>query len=171
MGVLLPFGLIAGGSCGGDVATSGCPDQMKDCLVAGQHTCVRKDDPKYGCASETTCLSCGPFSAINVKPASCDITLGTCAPTTCRDGYKHCPSGPVSAVGCETVIQSDVNNCGDCGKVCPQSVANGKGACVAGTCQPACNTGFADCDEQIENGCECDLSTHQCSGTSCIAGP
>jgi hypothetical protein len=54
--------------------------------------------------------------------------------------------------------ESDLQNCGGCGVVCPAPSAPGQvAACVAGRCGGACAIGRADCDGDPTNGCEADL--------------
>ena len=63
-------------------------------------------------------------------------------------------------------IRTDVNNCGECGRVCV--FMNGAGECREGVCTvTSCNAGFADCDPQGlagQNGCETNtnVSTSHC---------
>jgi len=81
--------------------------------------------------------------------------------------------------GCGIGTDVDINNCGTCGNVCPQ-VANGTVACNDGVCSVgSCDSGYGDCDEAFENGCEIDLmsdSNHcgvcesSCGGESCSTG-
>jgi hypothetical protein len=50
-------------------------------------------------------------------------------------------------------VDSDPNNCGGCGVSCVIPAAGA--ACAAGKCTlGACDTGFADCDGDLGNGCE-----------------
>jgi len=84
-------------------------------------------------------------------------------------------------VPCETNLDTSVGNCGYCGNVC--TADNGTPGCADGDCEIAsCNAGYDDCDGQLDNGCETDLTTtndcgecsNQCtaeSGTAvCTAG-
>jgi hypothetical protein len=94
-------------------------------------------DPN-NCGSCGTACSSGQF---------CDA--GECA--ACQSGFGDCDSN--GANGCETNLTSDVNNCGACNLVC--QTANGTPACRSSACEiGACNTGFADCDGNADNGCE-----------------
>ena len=162
------FLLGAGGwfvamACGGNL-TTGCPTNSKECMIGGTTMCVAADDPKYGCMS-STCLSCGGLSnARHVKVYGCDATRGGCVALVCQDGYQHCTEGPPSQ--CETNIASDVAHCGDCGKACSLVVPNGMPSCVHGQCVASCRPGFFDCDQQIDNGCECAEPMH-CDGQMC----
>ena len=53
--------------------------------------------------------------------------------------------------------QSDPNNCGGCGTLCSQS--GGRGICTDSKCQILCAAGFADCDNDVANGCEVNIAT------------
>ncbi|MBI5741859.1 MAG: hypothetical protein HZA16_14240, partial [Nitrospirae bacterium] len=56
--------------------------------------------------------------------------------------------------GCEVDIKADVNNCGNCGASCAL-VPNATEACVGGACAiGSCNSGYADCNGQYNDGCE-----------------
>src|SRR5262245_51550320 len=65
--------LIVAISCGGEVA-AGCGDDAKECMQNGKPTCVPKDDPRYGCASNS-CLSCGGGGFRHVR-LGCDAVSG-----------------------------------------------------------------------------------------------
>src|SRR5205085_2694563 len=119
-------------SCGSSVAAFECSEKTKTCSVDGQPTCVPKDSPEYGCASPTTCLSCGALGQQHVTQASCDIIRGVCIVSACEVGYKHCTG--MESGGCETSVNSDLMNCGACGKMCPAMVPNGSPACINGAC-------------------------------------
>jgi hypothetical protein len=79
-----------------------------------------------------------------------------------------------------TSTQTDTNNCGACGNVCPvRPNANGT-TCMGGACGYAsCSVGFGDCFNGATDGCETVLNTNSncgacgriCgSGTTCSAG-
>jgi hypothetical protein len=97
------------------------------------------------------------------------------------DGGDEAIAVPVGRLddpdGCEVNVNTDPNNCGNCGAVC--NGTNGTRSCSAGTCQIACNAGWGNCDGNVANGCEsnlngnghCGICNNACSGgTSCIAG-
>ena len=74
----------------------------------------------------------------------CDPGLGDC------DGQAQ--------NGCETDLSRD-NNCGECGRVCELDHAD---AMCAGAGQCAvreCDSGYADCDDQPDSGCERNLAS------------
>lgn len=88
------------------------------------------------------------------------------------------PPAPLEAGTCTADLQTDVGNCGACGKVCGNQ-ANAYGQCKKGACAIGCNTGFGDCDAKPENGCEATLATDSnhcgacgksCGGARCAAG-
>jgi hypothetical protein len=160
--VAVALGFLAA-SCGSDVAAFECAPDAKLCTVAGKPTCVPKDDPKFGCASQLACISCGSLGFDHVKVATCDRLRGVCAVFGCDEGYQHC-QGPESG-GCETSILTDLHNCGACGKACPDSFPNGSGTCYLGKCAALCNSGFFNCNLMLADGCECQKG---CNGTACL---
>lgn len=94
-----------------------------------------------------------------------------------NDGPPSSSAGEAGAP-CTADLQTDVGNCGACGKVCGNQ-ANAYGVCKAGACTVGCNTGFGDCDGKVETGCEAMLATDSnhcgvcgksCGGARCVAG-
>jgi hypothetical protein len=74
-----------------------------------------------------------------------------CMVTGCAINFADCNMLP--ADGCEAFLNTDLNNCGMCGKAC--MAANAMMACSAGMCSlVGCKLGFANCDNQAANGCE-----------------
>jgi hypothetical protein len=78
--------------------------------------------------------------------------------------------GPLTACGVQcTDVMSDPNNCGKCGVSCviPASEpACSAGLCAVGTCEP----GLADCDHDVNNGCESPLPPGQSCPFMCMMG-
>jgi hypothetical protein len=137
---------------------------------AGFANCDGQD--ANGCEVNTqtdpnNCGACGHICSIANGTAAC--VAGVCAVATCNAGWSDCDNNPAN--GCEAHTGADVNNCGTCGHVC--SVANGTPACTGGTCAVgACNSGYANCDNNPANGCEvntqtdpnnCGACSHLCS--------
>src|SRR5262249_22716709 len=62
--------------------------------------------------------------------------------------------------GCEVDLATDPKHCGSCQHAC--SFANASAGCTNGLCTIlSCNPGFANCDQDAQNGCEanaCQLS-------------
>src|SRR5262249_13015416 len=107
---------------------------------------------------------CGP-----VANGTAGCATGHCQVATCNTGFGNCDGN--AANGCESNLQTDVNNCGACGTVCGP-VANGTAGCATGHCQVAtCNTGFRNCHGTAATGCESiplpDVLTSGACGTVC----
>ena len=70
-------------------------------------------------------------------------------------------------------FQTDVNNCGSCGHVCP-GAANGSPTCYNGTCYIQCNDGYVFCGGQcipVSNS-NCGACGFACPRTeSCLPVP
>ena len=87
------------------------------------------------------------------------------AGTACPAGYENCDAN--SANGCETYVAGDVDNCGDCGYICPDP-PNGIAGCQDGNCIVAsCDPGWGNCDGNIPNGCETNIYTNPNHCGSC----
>ncbi len=134
--------------CDGDT-TNGCEqDVATDPLHCG------------GCDSNTfTC------SNANGKPAcvnqQCTIS--------CSGSYGNCDNNVKN--GCESNLDTDLNHCGSCNKVCGKG--NDAPACSGGQCTLNCKTGFDSCDGNNSNGCETALNTDtHCGscGNACTGG-
>jgi hypothetical protein len=135
-------------SAGGGPATGtdgGCASGTK--LCGGQ--CVSTSDPVFGCAA-TGCDAC-PSSMH--QTAGCGGN-GACT-TACQAGFADCDG--VASNGCETDTSSDPMDCGTCGHACPGPT--GQAACSNGTCGLTCPPGFADCNDNPDDGCETDITT------------
>ena len=121
-------------------AEAGCATGTKDC--AGQ--CVDEDDPDFGC----TPTGCDPCDLANATAA---CSNGACAVDVCDANFADCDSLPAN--GCEVELTTDLDHCGMCGHGC--DVPNGTPGCDNGVCSIVdCDTGFADCDPSVLNGCE-----------------
>jgi hypothetical protein len=89
---------------------------------------------------------------------------GVCQLKSCKTGYDDCDSDPTN--GCEADLATDPNNCGGCGNLC--TVAHGTAGCAQGECTIAsCDTGYADCDGNPNNGCEANLATDPANCGQC----
>jgi hypothetical protein len=122
-------------------------------------------DPADGCEVDSAsdpnnCLFCGNVCALANADAACQAQQ--CVIATCHGGWKDCDGSPAN--GCETHIDADPGNCGDCGVTCPN--VNGAPECTGGSCKILCQADFADCDPS-QPGCESSTKTvDHCGGCS-----
>lgn len=147
-----------------------CRPGMRDCdhnLVNGCETEVDVDVDNCGVCGK----ACSP--GVNAAPACVN---GKCGAGRCLDGTADCDGKS----GCETVIRSDVANCGACGNTCPPC-ANGTAQCANGTCACSCAVNATLCgstcvqttDDTANCGAcgrrcaECRGGTASCSGGLC----
>ena len=158
---------IANGSpgCAGAVCGIGaCNAPFRDCGGGAADGCETNSSNNV-----SHCGACGNVCRVNNGTPGCGN--GTCNIAGCSAGYRDCNGG--YANGCETNINTDVNNCGGCGTVC--RVANGTPSCTNGGCAIAsCNAGYRDCGGGYANGCETNINTdaNNCGacGNRCASG-
>ena len=118
-------------------------------------------DPANGCetnvqADESNCGQCGAACFVQNGVAACANGLCTDDILECFGDFDDCDLDPAN--GCETNVQADESNCGQCGAAC--FVQNGVAACSNGLCTDdilECFGGFDDCDLDPANGCETDI--------------
>jgi hypothetical protein len=129
-----------------------CPSGKQCC----QELCIDTN------ADPLNCGGCGTSCSLANGTPACS---GFCS-WTCASGYAHCTSGNT---GCETNVRSDPAHCGACSTSCSSLVLNATGlTCTAGACgYTSCAPGFADCDGNHANGCECACGGH---GQACCPG-
>ncbi len=180
-----PLCNVATRRCGECVTAADCKaDAGLVCSPSG--SCVEGCDLDAGqlCPAGKTC--CGTFcldtktDVLNCGACAkaCDKTNGTprcsagaCA-WTCASGFGHCEGA--NNTGCETNLRTTVTRCGSCSKNCNTAILNANSiTCNAGTCAyAACKPGFASCDGNTANGCECacgKLDQACCPGDTCEA--
>ncbi len=156
------------------------------CPIGGG-LCVMLSDPCNGLDDDSDTLVDEGF-----VPNNCGVNGGECVSgvTACVAGSPQCVGaiGPVAELcdgldnDCDGAIDNgfslnnDVNNCGSCGFVCGSQNA-ASSICMAGSCNVACQSGWASCDGNPNNGCETSLNTlSNCGscggacGTSCVGG-
>jgi hypothetical protein len=147
-----------------------------------------------GCESSLSAIgSCGACGQVcrlmNANAATCD---GTNCAYTCKPQFGDCNNGgmPGNTNGCETHLNT-IENCGACGRICPQGNATTAMAatCDGTKCAYTCNPGLGDCNantapntdgcetmlDSIENcgacGRKCkpdNTSGPSCNGTKCL---
>ncbi|HET7539378.1 MAG TPA: hypothetical protein VFK05_05880 [Polyangiaceae bacterium] len=126
------------------------------------------DDPDHGgCETDlltdvTSCNACGSVCGVSGGEPQC--SAGVCSIKSCSSGMDDC-NGKYED-GCETRTDTDLTNCGACGKKC--TVTNGTAVCVDGTCQAqTCTAPYADCNNNGSDGCETNTTTSQTHCGAC----
>ena len=177
--------------CSGSESCQICP---RDCAATPQGQACGADcdcqtgfcvdgvccNQRCGGGSGTDCIACSVATGAGVDGV-CGNTLnngcavpngtGSCngqglcaAPVACRGGFGDCNGSPID--GCEASVLGDPNACGGCGVVC--SNVNDTPACNAGACASACNAGFANCTNTLQqSGCNVSLNTDAANCGGC----
>lgn len=123
-------------------------------------------EPSNGCEVDLTSTMehCGVCSTACDSPsyaiAVCEA--GVCS-FVCQVSHGDCDSDPTN--GCETNLWTDPKNCSACGVAC--SSTHGTPGCNNAHCTVSCESGFGDCDNDPDNGCETDLVTDPLHCSSC----
>jgi hypothetical protein len=159
-------------TCAGD--TPVCDTDSQTCVgcVTSNDTC---GDGQYCNADSQSCSNGCKGDADCSSPLTCDAATHQCVSCTtdaqCEAGFVCGPSGQCVAgcsdsqpcsngLACCGAVCTDLNNdaasCGMCGKPCVD-LENAAEACVAGLCKlDKCDAGFADCNQNADDGCEWD---------------
>ena len=144
---------------GGMCAVASCNGNFLDCDKQFANGCEVD-----GSKDVKNCGACGKACAA-VANGTAACTGGACGIGSCNANFLNCDN--MAANGCEVSAQTDVNNCGACGKACP-AVANGTPGCAAGACGVgSCKAGFADCNMNPNDGCETSLTNDVKNCGSC----
>lgn len=136
--------------CENGICTGGCNPGYADC---------DNDLRTNGCetpidSNPINCGGCGKVCSNNHVPSP--TCAGGVCNGVCEVGWGDCNNNKLSD-GCE--IQSagfdtDVNNCGGCGKVCSNNNMLSR-TCSGGVCNGTCADGAADCNnDKLTDGCE-----------------
>jgi hypothetical protein len=127
--------------------------------------------PAFGCDTQVlqdlnNCGACGNICTVANGSPTC--AAKKCGILSCNAGFKDCDGK--YETGCEAQLLSDVNNCGSCGHTCTNP--NGSTLCNAGVCQPTCAAGSANCDNNVDNGCETATAAdiNNCGGCGVVCG-
>ena len=101
------------------------------------------------------CGACGSACG-NLPHAMAGCMNGGCVVGSCANGFGNCDK--MDANGCEADFSMDPANCGVCAKACPVP-AHANATCAAGVCGVlGCQPGWSDCDNNMANGCEINIS-------------
>ncbi len=167
------FPNVPGESCGACTCNCSNPDDVffnatyvctydgSDFTTCGVSPLLFPTDAEHCGGCDTNCTALME----NVLMPNC--TDSVCLITQCADGYGDCDMDPLT--GCEVNLLTSISQCGVCGNNCDlgdPSVASV--GCVDGTCVIlSCVSGTADCDEDINTGCEADITFSYTSCGSC----
>ena len=123
-----------------------------------------------------------PVNTITVTPTTLNPGLNQITPRfqpATVPKHISCPEGQTECSGTCTNLQTDLNNCGSCGKACP-AVYHAAPVCSGGQCTYTCPAGHGDCNQNTADGCEtcvkydlnnCGTCGNRCPpGNSCSAG-
>lgn len=131
------------GGAGGDGGATACDEGFIDCDDDGVCEVNPLDDPD-------ACGGCGIRCTDDHGTPVC--VDGACD-SLCDDGFEDCPGS--ADYRCETDTTGDVNNCGDCARVCPAD--QGVPWCQDSDCGfTECVAGTGDCDGN--GSCETNLN-------------
>ncbi len=112
----------------------------------------------------SNCARCGNRCP-GMAGATAICIVGVCSidGVPCTAPLASCDGNSMN--GCEVNTNTDVNNCGRCRNVC--TVTNGTPVCNGGACAVGlCNTGRADCNRVLMDGCEVNTQSdiNHCGG-------
>ncbi len=145
-------------TCGSGTCDGTCATGFADCANGKQVD---------GCEVNTVtdpnnCGACGKKCADLPQVATATCASSACVISTCDPNFADCTGGV--ADGCETNTSTSASHCGGCNMPCSSNHIASP-SCSGGSCNGACDSGFADCDgNKRTNGCEADLNN---SVTTC----
>jgi len=115
-------------------------------------------DAPPACDSSTPGNCCGVSCPRPAHATAATCTAGACG-FTCEAGWGDCDG--VAANGCEVDLATSVANCGACGAACRAAPTGEAPRCMGATCGLMCRGLFADCNGDIADGCEADLTNNR----------
>ncbi|RME23622.1 MAG: hypothetical protein D6806_10960 [Deltaproteobacteria bacterium] len=126
------------------------------CNDGGCNEKVRSEVPCDGTCTEGRCYGgsclerqCNEYEFCG-DDGKCHCGDKTCGNDTC------CPSHASAGLVCVDTLTDDMN-CGTCGNECAGDITNGKERCIDGSCVVECYSGYGDCNDNPDDGCETNL--------------
>ena len=142
------------------------------------HQCVECINDA-GCAAGSVCMNNTCSTGCNAQHAC--ASGQTCCSMACVNGNTDvnncggcgtmCPTGSGCCGGTCTPLNT-ISNCGACGTLCPD-VLNGTRACTAGKCAiGGCNGTYLNCDKSVSTGCNLNGATdnNNCGACGTMCG-
>lgn len=134
------------GCSGGQCVIAGCSMGFANCDNVFANGCETNTQ-----SSVNNCGNCG--LVCNFANATAACINGTCFIGSCNAGFRNCDN--ITANGCETNINTSVNNCGNCGVVCTPGPRVTSVSCVNGNCKiTGCQPSWVDANGIFSDGCE-----------------
>jgi hypothetical protein len=156
---------LQGQGCQGGMCGVFCAKGKADCNNPNPGT-PDADGCETPLGTATDCNFCGDVCAPANSQSHCDGQTGTCILDQCNPGFMNCDSQ--FANGCETNVNTDAANCGNCGNVC-QGGPHATPVCTSGGCAINCDPGYNNCNSPNPqtadaDGCEThsDVDTSNC---------
>ena len=127
--------------------------------------CNNRIDETFNLTSDP--LNCGVCSRVcSAAFATTNCSASNCGISSCTAGHANCNG--LYADGCEVSTATDLANCGGCNNVC--APARATPSCAAGLCGvQSCNSGFANCNTQVSDGCEVNTNSDLANCGGCNA--
>lgn len=141
-----------------------CSESLADCNGVVEDGCETK------LHTNTNCGSCGDACSDPDRP--CLPRSASTFACGCANGLTYCAPRCIDAM-------IDDQNCGACGTTCDPTgggqpeLANSYYGCFGGACDRLkCKSGFTDCDDDPETGCETPNTTEEnCGGCGIACAP
>jgi len=111
------------------------------------------------------CGGCG-WACDKTNAASATCSNGTCG-YSCNVNFDNCNGALPGNVddGCEVDKRTDPANCGGCGTQCSSN--GGTAVCNTGACNTACDSAHANCNGQVTDGCEVNITSDKLHCGNC----
>ncbi len=141
----------AGQVCSSGHCTTTCASPLATCGTgSAQYCAATASDP-------ANCGSCGTTCAL-AHASNSGCNAGGCVVIGCLTGFANCNAA--ASDGCEANLNTDIANCGACGRACV-----GTQTCVGGTC--TCGAGRTLCGSTCVNtatdSSNCGVCGHACA--------
>ncbi len=142
-----------------------CGNQCGEGSVCENNACICKSSGSF---CSMTCMPNDGCVDLKTHPSHCGSIGNACAAgvEVCNDGNcsSSCSDDLTNCGGHCLDLDNNVEACGDCNTKCPMPDGTNnisRTYCLEGECNIQCLPGHMDADENIENGCETEV-TNEC---------